>query len=56
MMKRRKLYKFGTRLSYLYKLSVMKRKKAYKNDARPMINPLAYLSNDGKKKSLQVWN
>jgi hypothetical protein len=29
---------------------MMKRKKVYKNDARPRINPLAYLSNDGKKK------
>jgi hypothetical protein len=52
VIKRKKLYKFGTRLSYLYKLSVMKRKKAYKNDAMLRINSLAYLSHDKKKKNL----
>jgi hypothetical protein len=47
--KKKKLYRFGTRLSYLSRWSMMKWKKVYKNDARPRINPLAYC-NDGKKK------
>ena len=46
MMKRKKLNKFGTRLSYLSRWSIMKRKKVYKNDARLGVNTPAYLSND----------
>ncbi len=46
------LFKSDKELSYLSTWSMMKRKKVYKNDARPRINPLAYLSNDRKKKKL----
>jgi hypothetical protein len=35
---------------------MVKKIKVYKIDAMTGTNPLAYLSNDEKKKALQVWN
>ncbi len=54
---KKKVYKFGTKLSYLSTWSMMKREKGLQNDARPKINPSAYLSCEKKKKkALMVWN
>jgi hypothetical protein len=52
VIKRKKLYRFGTRLSNSSTWSTMKRKKVYMIDAMPGINSLAYLSHDKKKKNL----